>query len=107
MSETQELINELAIQVEGENNKREIIIFTLSTCMWCKKCKRFLNDRKIKYRYIDMDQIPYSQKSEILDYLRKTYSQRVSYPYMICDKNDIVVGYDPNKYEELMKGGAA
>ena len=102
---TEELINELAIQVEGDNDKREIIIFTLSTCMWCKKCKGFLNDRKIKYKYIDMDQIPYSQKSQILDFLRSNYSQRVSYPYMICDNRDIVVGYDPNKYEELMKGG--
>jgi len=58
---TEELIDNLAIPVDGEKDQREIIIFTLSTCMWCKKCKRWLNERNIKYRYIDMDQIQYSQ----------------------------------------------
>jgi glutaredoxin len=103
----EDLIEDLAIEVEGEKDKREITIFTLSTCMWCKKCKRWLNERDIKYRYIDLDKIPYNQKSEILDHLRSTFESRVSYPYMVCDKTDTVIGYDPNKYEELMKGGAA
>ena len=102
---TEDLINNLAVQVKGANDKREIIIFTLSTCMWCKKCKRWLDERNVKYRYVDVDQIPYSQKSEILDYLRENYTARISYPFMICDKKDIVVGYDPGKYEELMKDG--
>jgi len=103
---TEELIDNLAIPVDGEKDQREIIIFTLSTCMWCKKCKRWLNERNIKYRYIDMDQIQYSQKSEILGYLQRNYQQRISYPYMVCDKRDIVVGYNPDKYEEIMKEGS-
>ena len=48
---TEDLIDEVAVQVEGKKDKREVIIFTLSTCMWCKKCKRFLGDRNIKYKY--------------------------------------------------------
>ncbi|MFX1393483.1 MAG: glutaredoxin family protein [Promethearchaeota archaeon] len=103
---TEELIDNLAISVDGEKDQREITIFTLSTCMWCKKCKSWLNERNIKYRYIDVDKIQYSQKSEILNYLQKNYQQRISYPYMVCDKNDVVVGYNPNKYEELLKDGS-
>ncbi len=101
----EELIDNLAIPIDGEKDEREITIFTLSTCMWCKKCKRWLNERNVKYRYIDVDKIQYSQKSEILNYLKKNYQQRVSYPYMVCDKKDVVIGYNPDKYEELMKGG--
>jgi glutaredoxin len=102
---TEELIDNLAVQVEGENVKREITIFTLSTCMWCKKCKAWLNGRNIKYRYVDVDKIQPSQKAEILDYLRTNYQNRISYPFMLCDDKDYVVGYDPNKYEELMADG--
>ena len=103
---TEELIDNLAVNVEGEKDQREITIFTLSTCMWCKKCKKWLNDNGIKYRYVDVDKIQFSQKAEIMDYLKENYQSRISYPFMICDKKDVVVGYDPNKYEELMKGGA-
>ena len=36
MSETEELIEKLAQEVEGsEGINDDILIFTLSTCMWC------------------------------------------------------------------------
>jgi len=90
-------------QVDGKNDSHEVSIFTLSTCMWCKKCKAYLKDRDIKYKYIDLDSLLPSQKSEILEYLRENYKpDRIAYPFLVCD-DKFVVGYDPNKYEELMK----
>jgi glutaredoxin len=92
-------------EVGGINDLQDVSIFTLSTCMWCKKCKAYLNDRNIKYKYIDVDKLTTKEKSEILDYLRENYKpDRIAYPFLVCD-GKFVVGYDPNKYEELMKGG--
>ena len=105
MSSTEELIDNLAVKVDGQDDKREITIFTLSTCMWCKKCKAWLNGRDVKYRYVDVDKIQPSQKAEIIEYLRNNYQNRISYPFMVCDKKDVVVGYDPSKYDELLKQG--
>ncbi len=99
-----ELIDSLSIEVEGENNKMDVQIFTLSTCMWCNKCKRLLKDKNIQYRYIDMDKIQYSQKAQILEHLRDMYKKRVSYPFLVCD-GKAIVGYDPKKYEEVMMSG--
>ncbi|MBY9009774.1 MAG: glutaredoxin family protein [Candidatus Lokiarchaeota archaeon] len=80
-------------------------MFTLSTCMWCKKCKSFLNDRGIKYRYVDIDKIDPSEKSKVLTYLRENYKpERISYPFVVCD-DEFVVGYNPGKYEELINQG--
>jgi glutaredoxin len=98
------LIENLAKGVEGEKGTEDdILVFTLSTCMWCKKCKRFLDDRNLKYRYIELDKIEKQDKSKILDYLRENYSQRISYPFLVCKKGH-VVGYNPNQYEELLGG---
>ncbi len=99
------LIESLAKEVMGEKGAEEdIIVFTLSTCMWCKKCKRFLGDRDLKYRYIDVDQIEREDKSKIIDYLRSKYDARISYPFLVC-KSGHVGGYNPNQYEELFKSG--
>ncbi len=99
-----EIIEKLAKTVEGSNKNRDITILTLSTCMWCKKCKAWLNDRDVQYKYVDVDQINFEEKSKIMDYLRENYQSRISYPFMICD-GEVVVGYNPEKYEELMKSG--
>ncbi|NVM34883.1 MAG: glutaredoxin family protein [Candidatus Lokiarchaeota archaeon] len=99
-----EILEKLAQTVEGSKKNRNITILTLSTCMWCKKCKAWLKDHDVQYKYVDVDQIDFKEKSKIIDYLRDKYQARVSYPYMICD-NEVVVGYNPGKYEELMKSG--
>ena len=105
MPTAEELIEKLAKDVDGENGAEEkILIFTLSTCMWCKKCKRFLNEHNIKYRYIDVDQIDYQDKATLLEYLRGKYQPRVSYPFFTCESGH-VVGYDPNQYMELLNKG--
>lgn len=97
------LIDKLAQEVNGEKAVEEnILIYTLSTCMWCKKCKRFLNDRNMKYRYIDVDKIDTKDKSMLLDKLKSQYQTRISYPFLVCESGH-VVGYNPNQYEELFK----
>ena len=100
-----EYIEKLTQSVVGEKDSQQWTIFTLSTCMWCKKCKAFLNDRGIKYRYVDLDKIDSSEKSKILTYLRENYKpDRISYPFVVCD-DKFVVGYNPGKYEELISQG--
>ena len=101
---SKELIETLSTKVEGKEKSQEIQIFTLSTCMWCKKCKRFLQEKDVEYNYIDMDKIQYAHKKQILDFLSITYKERISYPFVICD-GKAIVGYDPKKYEEMLKSG--
>ncbi|MFX1346968.1 MAG: glutaredoxin family protein [Promethearchaeota archaeon] len=99
----EELIEKIAKKVDGEKGTNDnILIFTLSTCMWCKKCKTFLNDRNMTYRYVDVDKIEPQDKSKILNHLKNTYQERISYPFLVCEKG-FVIGYNPNKYEELLE----
>jgi len=99
-----ELIEKLAETVEGSKKNIDVTILTLSTCMWCKKCKAWLKDRDVQYRFVDVDKIDFKEKSKILDYLKEKYQSRISYPFMICD-DEFVVGYKPNRYEDLLKSG--
>ncbi|MFW9876009.1 MAG: glutaredoxin family protein [Candidatus Thorarchaeota archaeon] len=99
----EELIAKLSKTVDGAKGVNDnILIYTLSTCMWCKKCKTFLNDRNMKYKYIDVDKIEPQDKSKIIKYLKSTYQDRISYPFLVCEKGH-VVGYNPNKYVELLE----
>ena len=97
----EELVEKYASEVDGGNGAEEnILVITLSTCMWCKKCKRFLDEKGVKYKYIDVDKIDPSDKIKILEHLKD--QDRISYPFLVCESGH-VVGYDPNKYKELLK----
>ena len=97
------IIERLAKEVDGQEGiKENILVFTLSTCMWCKKCKSFLNEKNVKYRYIDVDRIDPNDKGIIIEYLRSKYQSRISYPFLVCE-NGHVIGYNPEKYKELLK----
>ncbi len=99
----EELIEKYATEIDGKNgNGENILVITLSTCMWCKKCKRFLDEQEVKYKYIDVDKIDPGDKAKILDYLKENYQERVSYPFLVCESGH-VVGYDLKKYRSLLK----
>jgi len=79
-----EFIEKLTQIVGGENDSQEWTIFSLSTCSWCNRCKKYLNDKGIKYRYVDVDKIDQSEKSKVLAYLRENYKpDRISYPFVV------------------------
>jgi glutaredoxin len=100
-----EFIEKLTQEVEGKDNGQEITVFSLSSCQWCKRCKKFLKDKNVKYRYVDLNQIDPGEKIKLLKYLREKYKpDRIAYPFLVCD-DKFVIGYDPNKYEELLKPG--
>lgn len=105
LSDVDEMFNFCKVEfkvVEGSKVSKKITVFTLSTCMWCKKAKKYLNDNGINYKYIDVDKIDKSMKSEIISCLKKGYNTRISFPFLIADGKPIV-GYHPEKYENLFK----
>jgi len=99
----EEIVEKYATDVDGGYGAEEnLLVITLSTCMWCKKCKRFLDEQNVKYKYIDVDKIDPSDKVKILDHLKANYQERISYPFLVCESGH-VVGYDIQKYKDLLK----
>lgn len=96
-----DLIESLAKLEKGKDDAIDVMAFTLSTCQWCKKTKRFLKENDIQYRYIDVDLIEPKEKAQIINFLRENFQERISYPFLILDNHKTIVGYSPNKFEEV------
>jgi glutaredoxin len=78
---------------------RNIRLFTLSTCIWCKKTKAFLKELDIGYDYIDVDLLQGAEREETLDELKR-FNPRCSFPSLVVDGKECIVGYD----EERIRG---
>lgn len=84
--------------VEGVK-KGKVVLYALSTCVWCQKTKKFLNELGIDYYYIFVDQLSGKEKEEIVKEVSK-WNRECSFPTIVIDDKSCLVGYQK---EELQK----
>lgn len=80
-------------------DKGKVLVYTLSTCGWCKKVKAYLKTNKIAYDYIDVDMLEGDERDKVLIEIRK-WNHRTSFPTIVIDNNRCIVGYDEEKMKQ-------
>ena len=88
--------------IPGKFDKHKVVIYTISTCMWCTRLKRKLQSNNIKYEYLDLDLLPLSERTQVKSQLRN-YKRILSYPIMVVDDEFIQNQDIDNKIKELIK----
>jgi len=76
-------------------------VYALSTCPYCKRTRRFLDDHEIAYDCIEVDLLDDSKQDEVLDEIEKLTGRR-SFPVVIIGK-EIIVGHDETKLRKALK----
>jgi glutaredoxin len=76
-------------------------VYALTTCPYCKRTKRFLEDHKIAYDCIDVDLLDDSKQDDVLDEIEKLTGRR-SFPVVIIGK-EIIVGHDETKLRKALR----
>jgi glutaredoxin-like protein NrdH len=79
---------------------RQVKLYALSTCAWCKKTKKYLEERGIPYENEDIDLLTGDVKAGVKAEVAK-HNPRVSYPTLVVDDETVIVGYDEEKLEEV------
>ncbi len=79
--------------------KGHIMLYALSTCVWCKRTKRLLNELGVDYDYVDVDLVSADEKDSVKKTVRK-WNSRGSYPTIVVDGEHSIIGYDPEKIKE-------
>jgi len=75
---------------------KQVIIFTTSTCSWCRKVKDYLKDKKVKFKEVDIAR----DEKAARDMKRKSGKQGVP---QIRINNYPIVGFDKAKIDRMLK----
>lgn len=75
---------------------KQVIIFSTSTCTWCRKVKDYLKEKKVKFKEVDVAR---DQKAA-RDMVRKSGQQGVP---QIWINNYPIVGFDKTKIDRMLK----
>ena len=86
--------------IEGKNVGK-IFLYTLSTCGWCKKTKAFLDELELEYSFVDIDLAPEIEEDELTGEVKK-WNPQCSFPTVVINDKDCVVGFQPDRMKELL-----
>jgi glutaredoxin len=83
----------MALQHVAGKNKGHIVLYALSTCPWCRKTKKLLEDLGVEYYFGDVDLMNDADKKEALVVIQK-------FPTMVIDDKKCIVGFQEEKIKE-------
>ena len=86
--------------VSGQN-RGNIFLYALSTCVWCKKTKALLNELGVEYSYLDVDLVPAAEEEKVARDLARWNPQR-SFPTTVIKDSTCIVGYQPDKVKQAL-----
>lgn len=89
--------------IEGKKDK-DIMLYALSTCVWCGKTKKLLNEMGLAYDYIDVDLLNSQDQDKVLEEIKK-FNPRGGFPTIVIDSKDCIVGFDKTKIDEKLGSG--
>ena len=88
------------IPVNGSRAERRLKVFALSTCAFCKKAIRFLEDNDFQFEYLYLDQIDRETKKEIKTELRGKFGSVHLFPLLLIDDATLVTGFTESEWRE-------
>lgn len=88
-------------KVQGNNSEHKVFVYALSTCVWCKMTKKFLEDNNITYEYVDVDLVEEKDKTKIREEIQKK-GGTLSYPTTIVDNKIVITGFRKDQLKEAL-----
>jgi len=89
-------------KVQGTDKRHKVFIYALSTCAWCKKTKKYLQDKSIEYEFVDVDLCDKQDIEKIRQDLSKRGLQ-MNFPTVMVDDKTYIVGFREDKLEEAFR----
>jgi glutaredoxin-like protein NrdH len=86
--------------IEGRD-KGNIKLFALSTCVWCKKTRKLLEDLGVDYYYTYLD-LAAGDESKVLTNELSKWNPKISFPTLVINNDKCIIGFvEENILEEL------
>lgn len=88
------------VHIEGED-KGNIILYALSTCVWCKKTKKLLTELGVDFHYIYVDLLKGDEIEKVMDEV-KIHNPDCSFPTLVIDDKICIIGYNEVMIREAL-----
>jgi glutaredoxin len=87
--------------VAGSHDAKHVMFYGLSTCVWCKRTRKLLEENDVAFEFIYVDLLKGKERREAIDQVRE-WNQAGSFPTLVVNGERCVVGYKPDEIKEAL-----
>ncbi len=88
--------------VSGSHDAHRVVFYGLSTCIWCRRTRRFLEEQDVAFDFVYVDLLQGDERAEAIDQVRH-WNPAASFPTVVLDDRQCVVGYHPDQLKEVLE----
>jgi glutaredoxin len=80
-------------------NKGKLLLYALSTCIWCKKTRALLEQLSVEYDYEYVDLLEGDAKTKALSEVKK-WNPSASFPVLVVNGEKAINGFSEDEIKE-------
>lgn len=82
-------------------DRGKVIMYGLSTCVWCKKTKKLLTDLGVDFDFIYVDRLEGDEEKEAIEEVRR-FNPSTSFPTTVINGEKAIVGFREKQIREAL-----
>ena len=88
--------------VEGTKKDKELIFLGLSTCGFCKRARKYLEEEGWAFSYVDIDKLEREDRIAMKDDVKSRFTPDLLYPFLIIDDSDYLKGFKVDQWVDKL-----
>lgn len=89
------------VHIPGKKS-RHIMLYALSTCGWCQKTKKLLDDLGVEHDYEYVDLLQGDERERAIKEV-SSWNPGGNFPTMVIDNKKCIVGYREDEIREALQ----
>lgn len=77
-------------------------LYALSTCIWCRKTEKHLEDLKVQYEVVYVDKLSGDEREQVMAEVAR-HNPSKSFPTLVIDGARVVVGFKPDEIRKALQ----
>ena len=92
----------MAIEHVSGKNAGKVMLYALSTCIWCRKTRQLLTDLGVEYDYLYVDLLQGEERANAMMVVEK-WNPDNSFPTMVINDSKCITGFKEKEIKEALK----
>jgi glutaredoxin-like protein NrdH len=87
---------------DGRTGRHETRFYGLSTCIWCRKTRKLLEELGVPFDFVYVDLLDPREKAAVIAEL-EAFGRGETFPTVVVDGSTCVIGFRPDEIRKALE----